>query len=204
MLVNKEALKLKKILLKKENLFCQCLKIEKHENFYRAIATDRCVLCIFEEPLRSEADFPPDENNNNETEIIEALLTYQTIEKIEKLLPKKPAMPILNYFQLKDSEKNHIVKISDIENFVKITQLKVKENYPDYESIFLKEYQSIEKISFTPAILSKLLTVANAYKVREIKYKFAGETKPVYFEFKDFALQTEGIKIYGLIMPKID
>ena len=208
MIVNKNALTLKNIVAKeKENFGLSHLKVEKD----RVIATDGKILIELKNPNQDLlSEYPSIYENSTEEPI---LLSQKTIEKINKNLPKKPKLSILENFIIgkqKEGEKENIVIfITDLENTIKIEQCNTEDiNYPNTDKVYPNEGNKFLSVRLNIDLLQKLITTLKEFSNGE----YNGVDLSFYTDYVNDGQYEGGIKIEfnnpdknievkGIIMP---
>ena len=192
MLVNKKALVLKEV-IDKEHSTLSHLKVTNKE----VIATNGKILLQLKNPSQELLqDFPQVEGLNSTEN--ETYLNEETISKIEKNLPKRASLPILENFVIGEDKEKILIFLTDLENDIKITQRKPEiVDYPkNIEQLYPEE--SKFKVTLSISLLKQLVKVIEKLSKNEegITFSFTENTKPIKIEFKD-----EDVDLKGLIMP---
>jgi len=192
MLVNKKALVLKEV-IDKEHSTLSHLKVTNKE----VIATNGKILLQLKNPSQELLqDFPQVEGLNSTEN--ETYLNEETISKIEKNLPKRASLPILENFVIGEDKEKILIFLTDLENDIKITQRKPEiVDYPkNIEQLYPEE--SKFKVTLSISLLKQLVKVIEKLSKNEegITFSFTENTKPIKIEFKD-----EDIDLKGLVMP---
>ena len=194
MIINKKALVLKEVLPRDEergpinNLLITSQK---------TIATDGQILAEIENlPQELIEEFPKVDIPLNKDPV---LLSPKTIEKIEKNLPKKPQLSILNNFVI--GRQNGEIKIitTDLENKTIVSQKVIEGEYPNTEIVYPQGEPKV-KIRVSIDLLRTLVRVVGRFTNRDypgVDLSIYGEDKPILFEYSN----NEDVKTKGLIMP---
>ena len=193
MLVNKKALVLKEV-IDKEHSTLSHLKVTNKE----VIASNGKILLQLKNPSQELLqDFPQVEGLNSTEN--ETYLNEETISKIEKNLPKRASLPILENFVIGEDKEKILIFLTDLENDIKITQRKPEiVDYPkNIERLYPEE--SKFKVTLSISLLKQLVKVIEKLSKNNKGITFSlteDNTKPIKIEFKD-----EDIDLKGLIMP---
>ena len=153
MLVNKKALVLKEV-IDKEHSTLSHLKVTNKE----VIATNGKILLQLKNPSQELLqDFPQVEGLNSTEN--ETYLNEETISKIEKNLPKRASLPILENFVIGEDKEKILIFLTDLENDIKITQRKPEiVDYPkNIEQLYPEE--SKFKVTLSISLLKQLVKV---------------------------------------------
>ena len=192
MLVNKKALVLKEVIDKGHSTLSH-LKVTNKE----VIATNGKILLQLKNPSQELLqDFPQVEGLNSTEN--ETYLNEETISKIEKNLPKRTSLPILENFVIGEDKEKILIFLTDLENDIKITQKKSEIDYPkNIEQLYPEK--SKFKVTLSFSLLKQLVKVIEnlSKNNKGITFSFTEDsTKPIKIEFKD-----EDVDLKGLIMP---
>jgi len=192
MLVNKKALVLREVLEKRNDILGN-LYVTKE----KVVATDSKMVLELKNPDQKLTKDFPQLSNLNSTEK-PCLLSPQTLAKIEKNLPKKTSLPIIENFIIGENEKDINIFTTDLENSVIISQKRVEGDYPEIEKYY-PQSEPILKIILNVNLLKKLTKVIEKLSNVEhlgIEFSFFSSHSPVVINYA-----SNETKIKGMLLP---
>ena len=159
------------------------------------VATDGKVLIEIGNPKQSIDEYPATDLKNIDTPV---LLHSDTIDKVEKNIPKKPTLPILKNALIGKRDKDNEICIytTDLQSPQTITQKIDDVTYPNYKQVY-PAGKPVCEVTLAVDNLKKLVTVMEKIKKHNtVKLSFYGENNPVRFESN-----VDDRTIQCLIMP---
>jgi len=193
MLVHKKALVLKEILDATATSNIKHLYVDNEV----AVATDGYILIEIQNPDQKLVENFPGNPPNTDKPV---LLKRETIEKVEKNLPKsKDSHDILKHFVIGRDNEGIVITVDDLENIVTIRQKDLAVEYPDYKKAIPSDDKIKFKVRINKNILKQLLKVIEKIGDHEIG---------IWFEFTEdpeapirIRYESENTKLRGALMP---
>ena len=148
-----------------------------------------------------EADVPETDNLKALKEKIDVLIPANSAREIEKAIPKKQYPQILNHTWLGENTNDDTVEFicTDLETWKPTVVRKVKERYPNTESIISSMGKDKPKVTigFKSEYMEKLCQQFKKADIKGIKLSIYGDDKAMKLEGKN----SDGQEVLVILMP---
>lgn len=165
-----------------------------------SIATDGKILIEVDNPKNRTEEYPATEGLLNIKDK-DMLIHKNTLERVDKIIPKKTTLPILKNAIVCSTGKTDEFSIytTDLVNPQVITQKIEEGEYPKYEQLYTQK-KSVTEITLSISVLNRLVkTLSKINKTGNVRLLFYGDGEPVKFESN--VDRNKDRKVKGLIMP---
>lgn len=180
----------------KDHKAVNCVLVENN----KTVVTDGHILIEMSGNDLTDQDYP-EVSGYKPIEVTEPLQFLKAdCQALLKNMPKKTSrsLPILNCVQIAENSTGPVALTNDLSNTFTIHAVKNPVKYPDYKKIIPKDEDCLIKISFNPALMSKIMN--HAEKLNEFVTMLVPKSNAEPISFKSID-PNNNQTIKAILMP---